>query len=333
MKRFSWGCLWGALAAGLLLWVGGCAHKPPSAKEQVKEALDLYYLGEKARQAGNLEGAVNAYRRSLAISPRPIVHLHLAHVLIDLGRFDEAGTHLDRALANNPQYTLAQEERQRLEAKITVAQRTGTPVVEAKPLEPFPPPAPEKQIPASGKEEAPATPVAEGAERPAPPGPPVSPEQQQQVDSLLAQARKALDEGRTQDAIAAYRSCMEVAPNRGDLHYYLGNIYLTSGDIERAYLEYSHALDLNPNQPGAYNNLGVVYEYKGRTEEAIAAYRDAIRVGDHTDAYYNLAVLMEKRGQWEEALALYRIYVGRDSSSSWAEKARNQIRSLERALY
>lgn len=334
MKRTFGGCLCGVLAANLLLGAGGCAHKkPPSFQEQVKEALDFYYLGEEARLADNLQSAVNAYRRSLAISPRPIVHLHLAHVLIDLGRFEEARTHLDRALENNPEYTLVDEERRRLEAKITAAQRGGEPVSDDSPPEPSLSPFPEKEPAASPETAEPSASVAEAAARAAVTEPTMSPEQRQQIDSLLAQAQKALDEGRISDAVAAYRSCIEVAPEQGNPYYYLGNVYLTSGDVERAYLEYRHALDRNPSLPGAYSNLGVVYEHMGRTEEAIAAYRDAIRVGNHTDAYYNLASLMEKRGRWEEALRLYRIYLERDSSSSWAEKARRHVRSLERALY
>ncbi|MFH1739078.1 MAG: tetratricopeptide repeat protein [bacterium] len=328
MKYSSSKQTWWVLGVAFVLLAVGCAHKPPSFKEQVKEALDLYYAGEHARQAGNLEAAAGAYRHSLRISPRPIVHLHLAHVLIDLGRFDEAQMHLDRALEKNPEYTLARYERERLQAKVTVVQRTGDRVPEPGPLEPFPVIPPDRMAVSPEEGVPPPAPGPVAPEKPS-----LSPEQQQKVDALLAQAQKALAEGKPKEAIAAHKSCIEIAPDRGEFYYYLANAYLSVGDMERAHLEYRRAIELDPNLPGAFNNLGVVYENKGQTEEAIAAYREAIRVGDHTDAYYNLAVLLEKRGQWEEALKYYRIYLERDATSSWANTARKQIRALERALY
>lgn len=299
----------------------GCMEKEPTFKEEVMEAMNFFHKGEEERLAGDLLAAANAYRRSIAISPRPIAHLHLAHVLIELGEFEEARTHLEESLESNPGYRRAMVENERLEAKVTVVERTGQLPPKPDPVRPFPPP--------------PVEPVSEAVlvEAEPSPEPTLTPEQQEKIDPLIAEARQASREGRHKDAIAAYRTCIEIAPDYGKLYYYLGNVYLTTGDLERAHLEFRHALSLNSNLPGAYNNLGVVYEGKGQTEEAVQAYRDAIRVGDHTDAYYNLAVLLEKRGQWEEALKLYRSYLERDSGSSWAQKARQRIEALERALY
>ncbi len=316
-NRFSLSCLVLCLASAVFLV--GCMEKEPSFKDQVKEAMDFFYKGEEERKAGDLLAAVNAYRRSLSISPRPIVHLHLAHVLIDLGEFDEARLHLERALESNPGYQRAVAERERLEAKITVVERTGQAPPQPEPVKPFSPRPPEPPAP---------LPETEEAEEPA-----LTPEQQEQLDPLLEQARRALSEGRTDDAIATYRSCIEIAPEYAELYYYLGNIYLNQGDLERAHLEYRHALSLNSNLAGAWNNLGVVHEGRGRVQDAIQAYRDAIRVGDHADAYYNLAVILEKRGEWENALKMYRSYLEKDSSSAWAQKARQRIEALERALY
>jgi len=311
-----------------ILFAGiGCGKKGPDFKEQVKYALDLYYAGEKAREAGNLEAAASSYRRSLAVSPRPIVHLRLAYVLMDLGQFEEAGKHLELALTGNPEYAKARDAQEQLKAKITVVERMGRPERRQELHQPFPY-LPSAQV----KREAPQ-PAATPAAAPAVQEPPLTPEQQKEIDALMARAQKALDENNLKEAIEAHKACIEIAPKHAKFHYYLGNLYLKQGDLERAHFEYRQALDLNPGLAGAYNNLGVTYESMGRVEDAMAAYQEAIRVGDHTDSYYNLAVLLEKRGKWEEALKNYRIYLQRDSSSSWAESARKQIRALERALY
>ncbi|HQQ00110.1 MAG TPA: tetratricopeptide repeat protein [bacterium] len=313
------------LTALILLAGIGCATKGPDFKEQVKYALDLYYAGEKAREAGNPEAAASSFRRSLEVSPRPIVHLQLAHVLMDLGQFEEAGKHLELALAGNPEYDKARVAQEQLKAKITVVERIGQPEKKQESLQPFPY-MPSAQV----KREAPK-PVS--APAPAVQEPTLTPDQQKEIDALMARAQKALDENNPNEAIEAHKACVEIAPKHSKFHYYLANLYLKQGDLERAHFEYRQALDLNPGLAGAYNNLGVTYENMGRVEDAMAAYQEAIRVGDHTDSYYNLGVLLEKRGKWEDALKNYRIYLERDSGSSWAESARKQIRALERALY
>ena len=70
------------------------------------------------------------------------------------------------------------------------------------------------------------------------------------------------------------------------------NIYLTSGDFERAKTNLQLAAEQDPNNEILWFSLGSVFDNLGNSEEAISAYLKAIEVkADYFDANYNLGAL------------------------------------------
>ena len=70
------------------------------------------------------------------------------------------------------------------------------------------------------------------------------------------------------------------------------NIYLTSGDFERAKTNLQLAAEQDPNNEILWFSLGSVFDNLGNSEEAIIAYLRAIEVkADYFDANYNLGAL------------------------------------------
>ena len=70
------------------------------------------------------------------------------------------------------------------------------------------------------------------------------------------------------------------------------NIYLTSGDFERAKTNLQLAAEQDPNNEILWFSLGSVFDNLGNSEEAISAYLKAIEVKeDYFDANYNLGAL------------------------------------------
>ena len=70
------------------------------------------------------------------------------------------------------------------------------------------------------------------------------------------------------------------------------NIYLTSGDFERAKTNLQLAAEQDPNNEILWFSLGSVFDNLGKSEEAISAYLKAIEVkADYFDANYNLGAL------------------------------------------
>jgi tetratricopeptide (TPR) repeat protein len=92
----------------------------------------------------------------------------------------------------------------------------------------------------------------------------------------------------------------------GDISYNLGNVYLASGDYDRAIAAYDKALQLNPGDADAYNNRGTAYGHKGDHDRAIADYDQAIRLQpDLAEAYNNRGIAFEAKGDHARALADY----------------------------
>ena len=70
------------------------------------------------------------------------------------------------------------------------------------------------------------------------------------------------------------------------------NIYLTSGDFERAKTNLQLAAEQDPKNEILWFSLGSVFDNLGNSEEAISAYLKAIEVkADYFDANYNLGAL------------------------------------------
>jgi superkiller protein 3 len=151
------------------------------------------------------------------------------------------------------------------------------------------------------------------------------------------------DVGRYEEAIQAFRRSIEFNPNYALPWNSLGDVSQALGDYQQAVNAYQRAIALDPDYAWPYNNLGLVYEnmqeyelaiatYKKvinrhtskrdqaiswnslgdvyealtREEEAIKAYEQAILLDpDYIWPYNSLGAIYEKRGDQDQAYALY----------------------------
>ena len=321
----------------LLVSVSACHQKrAPDPKFAVREALDAYYEGERLLRQGDVDSARQAFERSIEVSPRPRARWRLAQILIEQSEYDRARQELDAALAASPGFGLVQIENERLEAKISVEETLTVEESSA------PESTPSDRLPAfafaGGAVGDPGRPMPqeqrpEGTPTPTPTPTNLSPEQIQEMEGIIAEAKYLASVGDNDAALKRYKDVLMIDPGRGEVYYRVGTIYLNDGQPRRAVIELRQAVDLDSSLAAAYNNLGVAYEQIGEIDPAIAAYGKAIEAGEHLDAYYNLGVLLEKTGSWEEAIEAYRSYVKRDPGSEWGRKADGRLRALERAIY
>jgi tetratricopeptide (TPR) repeat protein len=98
---------------------------------------------------------------------------------------------------------------------------------------------------------------------------------------------------------------MAVAPTRGSLatvHYYLGKVYLTKGELAPAEQELIESLSLNQTNADAIFFLGKVYEAQGNVTEAEAIYLQALSlVPNFTEVYSQLGNLYLSQGEQVKA--------------------------------
>ena len=69
-----------------------------------EQALALWREGYRLQMAGDLEGAIETYRRSLAVLPTAEAHTFLGWVMSFQGRLDEAIEECHRAIAVDPEF-------------------------------------------------------------------------------------------------------------------------------------------------------------------------------------------------------------------------------------
>ena len=93
-----------------------------------------------------------------------------------------------------------------------------------------------------------------------------------------------------------------------EAHAYLGRIYLTKRQYEKAIAEGEQALTLGPNSDFVQAALAFSLYYAGRFEEAMGYYKKAIRLNPIPPAWYlnGLGSCYREMGRYEEAITEYK---------------------------
>jgi CHAT domain-containing protein/tetratricopeptide (TPR) repeat protein/predicted Ser/Thr protein kinase len=134
--------------------------------------------------------------------------------------------------------------------------------------------------------------------------------------SALDHNRRGLSlmkEGRSEEAVAAYRMAIRLQPDFAEAHLNLGLALQAKEDLAGAVAAYREAIRLQPDYAFAYNNLGEALRQQGKLrearpymEEALAIRRKALGEGhpDYAQSLNNLAGLYHHMGDYK-ALPLY----------------------------
>jgi Tfp pilus assembly protein PilF len=119
---------------------------------------------------------------------------------------------------------------------------------------------------------------------------PSRPSAAERFDALMAQGRRAVEEGNPAEAAGFFRQ----------------------------------ALELRPTDAGAWNGLGVALVLHGETASGVDALRKALRFApNHAEAHRNLAVALDRQGKSSEAVSHYRAFLGLSAES---DPARDDVR-------
>lgn len=264
--------------------------------QEPRNADALQLAGMARRQAGDLEGAVALFRRSLAVAPaQPHVCRNLGNALQALGRHDEATATYAAAL---------RLDGRDLDARIglALAQLSGGDAAAARAtIEPA--------VQATGDARAwaalgraqkalgdmPAA-IAAFTESLA-----VRPGHLPTLHNLAVALR--LD-GRPEDALLRLEACARAAPELPEIHYNLGHCLQDLGRFDAAAAAYRAALARRPDDRAVHDTLNRMLWQQGATEEYLASYRAAIGAGHGTPGLVaDLALRLSLEGRLEEAEA------------------------------
>ena len=119
---------------------------------------------------------------------------------------------------------------------------------------------------------------------------------------LVVQASGQLDE-----AVAAFRSVIDLTPGDANAHFNLGNALMDAGEAEGAAGAFRTCVQLSPRDGEAYCNLGVALLLQANAPAAVDALRTSISMepGD-AKTHVSLGDGLAKLGAWEESVAAYR---------------------------
>ena len=115
------------------------------------------------------------------------------------------------------------------------------------------------------------------------------------------------EQGKLDEAIAAYRQAIGIKPDLAEAHSNLGNALKEQGKLDEAVTAFRQAIGIKSDLAEAYSNLGSVLLSQGKLDDAVAAFRQAIRIKpNYTEAHSNLGVALKEQGKLDEAIAAHR---------------------------
>ena len=118
----------------------------------------------------------------------------------------------------------------------------------------------------------------------------------------------ALDrQGKFAEAASSYQRAVALKPDYADAHFNLGVTLMKQGKLTDAAARLQQALALKPDYAAACNNLGIILVQQGKPELAAAQYERALAIRpDYEEACNNLGNTYAEMGRLEDAVTAYR---------------------------
>lgn len=266
----------------------------------IQPSAPMYYnLGIAFQAHGNSEGAVDSYRKALAIAPDYAeAHGNLGNALKDQGKLDEAAQHYRKAIALKPNFAdphsnlgivlqaqgnldgALEHHRKALAIRPDFAEahvNLGNVLME------------QRKLDAALEHYRQAL---------------VFNPQFAEAHGNLADGLKA--QGKLDAAIEHYLQALALKPALAESHVNLGNALKDQGKLDAAVESYRKALALKPEFADAYSNLGNALHLQGKFDAAAENCLKAIALNpDLAEAHYNLGNTLKEQGNFDAAIASY----------------------------
>jgi tetratricopeptide (TPR) repeat protein len=250
-----------------------------------------YDLANEYRVRGDMDAAIRNYRIALETDPNSLRTLtNLAGTLNSNGEYDAAIDACKSALALNPKFARAHNNlgvALQLKGEYDAAMASFRRAIESNPI-------------------------------------------QRDAHNNLAKALSL--KGEYEEAIAHFLKALDsrALAHRSGAFSGLGNAFYSLDRIEEAEAAYRRAIELAPGDQYAQRNLGLTLARQGKLEEAIAHFRLAIAASpDFAAAHDNLGGALRAQGKIEEAIEAYEDALRADPG--FARAARN-LETARKAL-
>lgn len=284
-------------------------------KDQVKEALNHFYTGDRLEQSGDLDEAKREYLQSIAISPRPITYYRLAQILIAQDNLQEAEKYLDKAIRLSPSFRAAIQRRMQLDIMQGETVETAQAIDPTQPenavipqdleVEPIPqisdePDETEMLLDQDQKEQQiEVTPIQDEK--------PVNNkiEPSSTIGKDVEQIQE-VEEEKVEESVSTPSANAESLNQIDQAKYEAAKKAMEAGQWQNVIKLSQEILNENPKQPVVHYNLGYAYIQLKQFEKAEQAFRKATDLDpDFADAYNDRGVVLEYLGRGADAMESY----------------------------
>jgi len=275
-------------------------------------------LGAALRTAGRPDAAAAAYRRALARHPRTAaLHAGLGACLREQGALDAAETSLREAVRLDPRNA---ETRYQLGLVLASSGRQAEARTSLRRALRLQPDHAEARAVLGGRHGADAAESAVASAKSRPhgrPGPARAPSGQSEEDQSGAGLGNALvQQGRLEEAVAAYRESLARTPGSAQVENNLGSALVELDRVSEACECFRRAIQLNPGFELARNNLGKAEANLGDFAAAAHAFERTLeRHPGSVEAWCNLAAVRERASDLDGARAAAVEALARDSGN------------------
>jgi len=152
-----------------------------------------------------------------------------------------------------------------------------------------------------------------------------------EVVQLYKQGRQLFQDGKYDEAIAAYKKCIQMDPKFDYAYGSLAYIYYELKKYSEAVPLYKKALELNPSDSFYYSELGMTYVKMGQHDNAVEVMKKAVEYSPLEGEYYiNLAlVYFQDKNNPAEALNVLNRGLAKVNDPEKKKKIENLIKKIQ----
>ncbi len=134
---------------------------------------------------------------------------------------------------------------------------------------------------------------------------------------------------RSAPAIESYNFAIQIAPTFKPAYSSLGNLYLSSKQLDKAQKTYRQIAAIDPNDGTPHTQIGTIYAVRGNTREAIVEFEKACEMNpSDLEAHFNLANAYLETGASTKARTAFERVSQLDPKGEIGNEARSRLARL-----
>ena len=152
------------------------------------------------------------------------------------------------------------------------------------------------------------------------------------VKSLINSARLLIDQKQPEKALPRLDQAAMLEPDSNEVQRLFARAYQAEGKTDEAIEAYKRAIELNDKDAWSHNNLGLLLFEQGRATEAVPFLTQAVELRKDVAVFSNnLGMALEHTGKFQDAAASYRVALDAEPSNDKAKRNLARVEQVKEA--